>query len=51
MSWRLLAMLPTSALTRISMEDVEKYINPNKQYINPNRKQAAPAAAPGDNNP
>ncbi|MDR1874367.1 MAG: V-type ATP synthase subunit B, partial [Synergistaceae bacterium] len=36
MSWRLLAMLPTSALTRISMEDVEKYINPNKQYINPN---------------
>ncbi|GHS85251.1 V-type ATP synthase beta chain [Synergistales bacterium] len=30
MSWRLLASLPASALTRISMEDMEKYIKPNQ---------------------
>ncbi len=30
MSWRLLALLPSSALTRISMEDIEKYIKPNQ---------------------
>jgi hypothetical protein len=31
MSWRLLASLPDSALTRISMGDMEKYIRPNQQ--------------------
>jgi len=31
MSWRLLASLPASALTRISMEDMEKFIKPNRQ--------------------
>jgi V/A-type H+-transporting ATPase subunit B len=30
MSWRLLASLPASALTRISIEDMEKYIKPNR---------------------
>jgi V/A-type H+-transporting ATPase subunit B len=30
MSWRLLASLPASALTRISMEDMEKYIKPHQ---------------------
>ncbi|GHV34053.1 V-type ATP synthase beta chain [Synergistales bacterium] len=30
MSWRLLASLPVTALTRISMEDMEKYIKPNQ---------------------
>ncbi|MDR2180423.1 MAG: V-type ATP synthase subunit B [Synergistaceae bacterium] len=31
MSWRLLASLPASALTRISMDEMEKYIKPNRR--------------------
>ena len=31
MSWKLLAMLPNNALTRISMKDIEKYIVPNRK--------------------
>ena len=31
MSWRLLATLPQSALSRISMEDIEKHIKPNQR--------------------
>ena len=47
MSWRLLASLPQSALTRISMEDIEKYVKPN-QRLNPGGapvSKAAPADA------
>ena len=42
MSWRLLASLPASALTRISMEDMEKYIKPNQKQDDDVNK-AAPA--------
>jgi V/A-type H+-transporting ATPase subunit B len=50
MSWRLLASLPTEALTRISMEDIEKYIKPNQDNKNPSKSDvpmsnAAPAEA------
>ena len=46
MSWRLLASLPAGALTRISMDDMEKYIKPNQQ-VNPEGvpNNAAPAEA------
>ncbi|MDR2175880.1 MAG: V-type ATP synthase subunit B [Synergistaceae bacterium] len=43
MSWKLLASLPASALTRISMEDMEKYIKPNQ----PNRQGPAEDAPAG----
>jgi V/A-type H+-transporting ATPase subunit B len=47
MSWRLLSSLPTSALSRISMEDMEKYIKPNQQKKpeGPVPNKAAPAEA------
>jgi hypothetical protein len=45
MSWRLLASLPPSALTRISMEDMEKYIKPNRQG---NTEVRPSNAAPAD---
>ena len=45
MSWRLLASLPTSVLTRISMEDMEKYVKPNQREKpgDAPRSNAAPA--------
>jgi V/A-type H+-transporting ATPase subunit B len=46
MSWRLLASLPASALTRISMEDMEKYIKPNQQPRAKSAASPASAAAP-----
>jgi V/A-type H+-transporting ATPase subunit B len=36
MSWRLLASLPDSALTRISMSELERYIHPNRDKLEKN---------------
>jgi V/A-type H+-transporting ATPase subunit B len=44
MSWRLLASLPASALTRISMEDMEKYVKPNRSSGDGPVHKAAPGA-------
>jgi V/A-type H+-transporting ATPase subunit B len=45
MSWRLLASLPASALTRISMEEMEKYVKPNQRKKSEDipQSKAAPA--------
>ncbi|MDR2527401.1 MAG: V-type ATP synthase subunit B [Synergistaceae bacterium] len=45
MSWRLLASLPQNALTRISMEDMERYIKPNQRGNPVSVNKAAPAEA------
>lgn len=47
MSWRLLATLPQSALTRISMSEIEKYIKPN-QNLSAEKTVSAVKAAPAE---
>jgi V/A-type H+-transporting ATPase subunit B len=44
MSWRLLASLPANTLTRISMEDIEKYIKPNQKERSEGAVTASKAA-------
>jgi V/A-type H+-transporting ATPase subunit B len=46
LSWRLLASLPQSALTRISMEEMDKYVKPNREKREKSGGVAVSKAAP-----